>query len=181
MSSDRGINEVMARIPSKRKFLTDLVLVTLEKTVDGYLRLEDFLYNPGCYAYGMGWSYPLKKASLAQALRRLREQGFVELVEDKDFILRLTDSGRDRALWKEMMVGESKWDGRWRIVVWDIPERRRVTRDLLRYKLKQLGFTQWQKSMWASKVNCTKLLRDYIKKMGIGDWVMVIESDNVGL
>lgn len=169
----------MARPPSKRKVLTDLVLLTIEKSIDGYIRLEDFLFNPGYYAQGSGWDYPLNKSVLSQAIKRLREKGFIELKGEKELILRLTDSGKDRALWKKMTLGTTKWDGRWRLVIWDIPEKRRLARDLLRFKIKQLGFTQWQKSVWASKVDCTKVLRDFIRKMGIEDWVMVIESDNI--
>lgn len=163
----------MPRSPSKRKVLTDLVLLALEKSVDGYMNFEDFIYNPLL-------ERPVKKSALSQAVKRLREKGLIEFISDEELILRLTDSGRDKALWAKMKNGKEKWDGRWRLVVWDIPEKRRQARDLLRFKLKQLGFRQWQQSIWASKVNCTKLLRDFIRQVGIEDWVMVIESDNVG-
>ncbi len=162
----------MPRPPSKRKFLTDLVLLALEKSIDGYVVFEDFIYNPLL-------ERPVKKSVLSQVVKRLREKGFVEFVSDEELFLRLTDSGKDRALWAKMRSGDEKWDGKWRLVVWDIPEKRRQARDLLRFKLKQLGFKQWQQSIWASKINCTRLLRDFIKQVGIEDWVMVIESDNV--
>ncbi len=165
----------MARPPSKRKILKDLILLALEKSVDGYVAFEDFANNP------MLAGRDLNKSSFSQAIKRLREQGFVELISNNELSLRLTDSGKDRALWEKVKIGDEKWDGKWRLVIWDVPEKRRVARDSLRYKLKQLGFTQWQKSVWASKINCTKLLRDFIRKVGIEDWVMVIESDNVGL
>lgn len=151
----------------------------LEKTVDGYVRMEDFLYKPGYYAYGDGWNYPLNKASLAQALKRLRENGFVELISDKELTLRLTDKGRSKALWTKMKLVNEKWDGKWRIVMWDIPEKRRNARDLLRHQLKQLGFQKVQNSVWASKKNCTNLLHEYIRKVGIGDWVNVFESNKL--
>lgn len=173
------ICDSMPRPPSKRKTLTDFVLLALEKAVDGSVRLEDLVSHS--YIYARGYDRPLKKSVLAQALKRLREGGLVDLIDDQQLIYRLTDSGRDRALWKKMIEGDAKWDGKWRLVVWDIPEKRRLARDLLRFKLKQLGFTQWQKSIWASKVNSTDLLRKFIKQVGIDDWVMVIESDNVGL
>lgn len=164
----------MSLPPSKRKVLTDLILLVLEKSIDGYVKFEDFIYNPLL-------ERPVKKSLLSQAIKRLREQGFIELLNDKQLTLRLTDSGRDRALWKKVTFENTEWDGKWRLVIWDIPEKRRFARDLLRFKLKQLGFKQWQKSVWATKVNCTKLLREYIKQVGVGDWVMVIESDNVGV
>lgn len=160
-----------------RKTLTNLVLLTLEKSIDGYIRFENFTYHSYRYKYG----YPeLKKASLAKALKRLREGGFIELISDEELVFRLTDKGKDRALWENLKNADKNWDGKWRIVVWDVPEKRRQARDLLRYKLKQLGFTQWQKSVWATKANCTKPLRDFIMRVGIEDWVMVVESDDIG-
>lgn len=175
--SDRGTVVQMAPPPTKHKTIANLVLYALEKSVDGYVRFENFTYHHYRYKYG----YPeLKKASLAKALKRLREGGFIELISDEELIFRLTDKGKDRALWEKVKNSNRKWDGKWRIVVWDVPEKRRQARDLLRYKLKQLGFTQWQKSIWATKVDCAKALRDFIRKVGIEDWVMVIESNNIG-
>lgn len=165
---------------NKRKSLSKFILLMLEKTVDGYVRIEDFLYKPGYYAYGNGWEYPLKKAALAKALKRLRENGLIDFVDDKTLIFSLTDSGKDQALWIKMREEEENWDGKWRLVFWDIPEKRKQVRDVLRYKLKQLGFVRWQKSVWASKKNCTEALRNFIKSVGIEDWVWVVESDNIG-
>ncbi len=165
---------------NKSKSLPKYILLALEKSVDGYIRMEDFLYNPGSYAYGGGWQYPLKKTSLSKALKRLRENGMIDFVDDKTLTFRLTNSGKDRALWIKMKEEKSDWDGKWRLVIWDIPETRRSIRDLLRSKLKELGFTQFQKSVWGSKKNCTNILREFIKQVGIEKWVMVIESDNIG-
>jgi len=163
----------------KKKVVTNLILLTLEKTIDGYVRFDNFINNPGYYAYHDGWNYSLKKAELAVAFKRLRENGLVELIDDKKLIYRLTDPGKDRALWIKMKMSNEPWDGKWRVVIWDIPEKRRVTRDLLRYKLKILGFQRLQKSVWISKKNCTEELRDFIKKVGIKNWVVVLESDNI--
>lgn len=151
----------------------------LEKSVDGYVRLEDFLYNPHYYSYGGGWEYPLEKAALSKALKRLRENGFVDLISDQELTLRLTDKGKSEALWTKMKLGDEKWDGKWRLVIWDIPEKRKKVRDLLRYQLKQLGFEKIQNSVWASKKDCTALLKEYIKKIGIEDWVKVLESSSI--
>lgn len=168
-------------VPNKRgKTLTNLVLLALEKAVDGTVKVNDFMNNPGYYAYWDGWQYPLKKSSLAKAIKRLRENGLIDFVSDEELLIKLTDPGKDRALWAKMLAGDRKWDGRWRLVIWDIPEKRRAARDMLRMKLKQLGFTRWQKSVWVSKINCTYILREFIKKVGIEDWVKVVESDNVG-
>lgn len=170
---------MMTALHRKGRTLTNLVLLALEKAVDGTVRINDFAKNPGYYVYWDGWDYSLKKSSLAKTIKRLRENGLIDFISDEELIIRLTDTGKDKALWAKMLTVDEKWDGKWRLVIWDIPEKRRAARDLLRQKLKQLGFTKWQKSVWASKINCTGVLRDFIKKVGIEDWVMVIESNNV--
>lgn len=150
----------------------------LEKAVDGYVSFEDFATNYYKYLYG----YPrlVKKSALSKALKRLRENGLIDFIDDEKLAFKLTDSGRDQVIWASIRNEQQKWDGRWRLVIFDIPEKRRQARDLLRSKLKQWGFVHWQKSVWASKKNCTKPMRDFINQVGIKDWVKVIESDNVG-
>ncbi len=163
----------------KKESIGKLVLLALEKAVDGYVRLEDFAYHHYRYHYG---APELKKASLAQALKRLREKGFIEQATEKDagkIILRLTEAGREFLLFSKP-EDEIKWDGKWRIVVFDVPESKRLVRDVLRRRLKMWDFKLWQKSVWASKKNVTDKLRSLIKELDIGDWVLVIESDNVG-
>lgn len=44
---------------------------------------------------------------------------------------------------------QSPWDGKWRIVLFDIPEAKRPVRDYLRNVLKRHGFVEFQRSMWA--------------------------------
>lgn len=167
-----------AKLPAtKGKKVTNLILMVLEKAVDGYVRLEDFAYHHYRYHYGIP---ELKKSSLSKALKRLRENGFIELVDDKELIYRLTDKGQEKAMLVKLLFDDDKWDGKWRVVIFDIPEKRRAVRDLLRHNLKNWGFTPWQQSVWVTKKNCAKPLREYIKKIGIEDWVLILESDDIG-
>lgn len=157
-----------------------MVLLALEKAVDGYVRLEDFTYHHYRYHYGIP---ELKKAALSQALKRLREKGYIEKVPDSrdesKIIFKLTNLGKEFLLLTKSDA-EIEWDGKWRVVVFDIPESKRTIRNILRSRLKLWNFTPWQQSVWASKKNITNKLRGLIKELGIEDWVLVIESDNVG-
>lgn len=164
----------------RRKSLSHFILLALEKSVDGYVRAIDFTYNSWAYTYRDRGRFPLKKTALSQALKRLREKGFIEYVPDSELAYRLTDEGRDRAMLAKLALEGGEWDGKWRLVLFDVPEKRRAARDLLRNKLKQWGFKPWQQSVWVTKKSCTKELRTFIKSIGIEDWVMVVESDNTG-
>ena len=164
----------------KKATVGKFILLALEKTIDGYIRFEDFASHPYRYHYGIS---ELKKATLAQELKRLREKGFIEKLSDqKDesrIIFRLTEVGKEFLLLSKS-ESEIKWDGKWRIVIFDIPENKRVIRSILRNRLKMWGFVSWQKSVWASKKNLTNKLRSLIKELDIEDWVLVFESDNIG-
>lgn len=72
-----------------------------------------------------------------------------------------------------------EWDGKWRIVIFDIPEERRIIRNLFRRNLKKWGFKQLQKSVWISKSNFYSKIVDYIKDLGIDHWVVVLETDKI--
>lgn len=162
---------------NKKTSLGDFVLIALEKSTDGYIRLEDFLYNTHIYA--RGYDRPLKKASFAQALRRLREKGLVEYINEADVLIKLTDEGKSQALWEKIAHMTGIWDGKWRIVAFDVPQSHTLIRNIFRRRLKEFGFRQLQKSIWISKTNCTDLLRAYIKDLGVAKWVSVLEAENV--
>src|SRR3989344_1344274 len=46
------------------------------------------------------------------------------------------------------------WDKKCRIIVFDIPEKKRKARDALRFEIKKLGFFELQKSVWIYPFDC---------------------------
>ena len=46
------------------------------------------------------------------------------------------------------------WDGKWRVVVFDVWEKTRSKRDALRYEIKNFGFIQLQRSVWIYPHEC---------------------------
>ncbi len=161
------------------KGLTKFVLLALEKSIEGYIQVEDFLYNPHKYLYG----YPrkLNNPLILQAIKRLKDKGFVEYVDLQQLVFKLTDEGVDRAIRAKLSLeSKEEWDKICRLVIFDIPEDQRLARDLLRFKLKEWGFIKIQKSVWGTKKNCTKVMRKFIEELGISKWVLVIESKDIG-
>lgn len=160
-----------------KKSLTNAILLILEKTVGGYVRYDDLIHHSYSYAWGGGWDKSLRKSDLSLALKRLRERGLIDFVSDEKLAYRLTDKGKQKAIWESISLKDEKWDGKWRVVIFDIPEKRRQARNLLRDSLKKWNFIPWQKSVWATKKDCTTALRNFIKNVGIENWVIVLESD----
>lgn len=51
---------------------------------------------------------------------------------------------------------QERWDGKWRLVMFDIPEHYRKSRSALSRKLRLMGFHQLQKSAWIYPYPCQK-------------------------
>lgn len=73
----------------------------------------------------------------------------------------LTGKGRIKvikSILMEKLNKEAKWNGFWWAVVFDIPEKRRNIRELLRRELKMMHFVEIQKSIWITPYNIEKEL-----------------------
>lgn len=162
----------------RRGSISEVFLTVLEQSVDGFVKLQDFRQHPSAYLYGDGRN--LSKSALSKAIVRLKEKGFVkaEKIGIDEIVFKLTDEGKTALLLNKLE--EEDWDGKWRVVIFDIPEQKRLVRDLLRRNLKKWGFKPLQKSVWISKKNVTNKLFDYICYLKIEKWVWVFESDKYG-
>lgn len=151
------------------------VLLSLETVAKNSSILENFTYSGQMRAIKGINTQPSKK-TLAETIRRLRLKGMVECERQQDgqIVLKLTSLGREFLDAKNDTVN----DGKYRIIIWDIPESKRTIRNLLRRRLKDWGFVSLQRSVWVSQINVTFQLRKLIADLGIEKWVIVIESDD---
>ena len=101
----------------------------------------------------------IDQVQLKRTIQDLYRSKLVEIKENKDgsctYIL--TEKGKQRALTyrvEDMQIPKQKWDGKWRIVSFDIPEKLRTGRDALRNKLQDLGFYKLQKSVLVYPYEC---------------------------
>ncbi|MEK7542644.1 MAG: CRISPR-associated endonuclease Cas2 [Patescibacteria group bacterium] len=93
----------------------------------------------------------------------------------------LSRQGKLKALsyrFENMKIPKHKWDKKWRLVSFDIPEDYRHARDALRQKLRQIGFSELQKSVFVVPYECKneiKFLTDFFE---VGKYVRygVLES-----
>lgn len=159
------------------------ILFTLEKAAWTGTVLYDFAAYTHHYTNALGTGPNIQRYSFYQAIKRLREQGLIDQVKDIDqdkIILRLTKRGIYHNQ-IERILSSDKWDGKWRMVIFGIPENKRRLRNTLRQRLKEWGFEYKQKSLWVSKNDIAQPLRNFIKVLGIDKWVVVAVSEDTGL
>ena len=83
-------------------------------------------------------------------LQSLERYSYVTHV-DSEYIL--THKGKktlnENKIWSLAIPTPKVWDGKWRMVLFDIPVDKRKRRDAFRLRLKELGLTLYQNSVWA--------------------------------
>ncbi|EKD56663.1 MAG: hypothetical protein ACD_58C00123G0009 [uncultured bacterium] len=89
----------------------------------------------------------------------LKKRDIIKVSDTKNGLqLRLTENGIVAAKYYQLdnlkIKTPDKWDGKWRVVIFDIPEDRKLGRNALRRKMKQLEFYQLQKSVFCYPYSC---------------------------
>ncbi len=95
----------------------------------------------------------------------------------------LTDKGKLKALeckLEEMEIEiPSRWDKKWRIVIFDIPEKKRYQREIFRDKLKKLGFLKIQKSVFIFPYPCEDEINFLVEVLKIRRYVRIVLAKNI--
>ncbi len=96
-----------------------------------------------------------QKEVINRSRDRLLHSGYLERVGGH---LRVTSKGRKYLAhleYSEYKLKKSKrWDGKWRVLIFDIPETRRSLRDKVRFTLRDMGFVLLQNSVWIYPYDC---------------------------
>lgn len=102
----------------------------------------------------------------SQRIHYLKKRKLVKIYQEgKEKYIELTPRGFKRL--KKIAIDElrikppKKWDKKWRIVIFDIPDNKKAARNILREKLKNLGFIFLQESVFIFPFECKKEI-DYI-------------------
>lgn len=96
---------------------------------------------------------------LRRALYQLKKNKLVNIYyKGNEEFIEITEKGKKRLLQYDYdnikIKMPKKWDGMWRIVIFDIPEKRKKARNAVVMKLKEIGFYSIQKSTYISPYEC---------------------------
>lgn len=131
--------------------------------------------------------YIRKKYAVNDALNKAVRDGYIEFVKGKSGKhLRITQSGKARlakvsvsGLGDHKTRANKKWDGNWRMVIYDIPTTQQVKRDMLRYALKKYGFVCLQRSVWVYPYECQEIVTLLKAEFEVGKSVLYIVADTI--
>lgn len=129
-------------------------LLTLATVAPGTLKIfKNFGEKDPWFEY-----YP---SSIERVTRRLYRKGMVEIKYNQKIpTVQISQNGKIEILSYDLdklrIKSQTHWDGKWRLVIFDIAEKYKKIREIVRVKLKELGFYQFQDSVFIYPYPCEK-------------------------
>ncbi|MEK7092944.1 MAG: CRISPR-associated endonuclease Cas2 [Patescibacteria group bacterium] len=178
-----GKVETAARFKRRKGYVQKALLATVELTglllltaaAPNMLRLLGKFdrYNP---------KFDYQTRSVAS---RLAAKGHLQFVKKSGkTYLELTPLGKRRLELERQKSAlekraKKRWDGRWRMIVFDIPEKHRRTRNQLRNMLRDVGFTQLQASVWVYPYDCEEIATLLKAELRVGANVLYVVVEHI--
>lgn len=135
----------------------------VREMIRGYFRKKDF-----------------ERQRFLRDLKRLQVRGLLDFQELSNGSLKivLSKAGKKKALTYKLddikLNKKRWWDGKWRLVIFDIPHSQKKFRDALRCKLKELEFYAIQKSVFIVPYKCEDEIDFIATLMGVRDSVLIL-------
>ena len=100
-----------------------------------------------------------EKQKIRRAVMELDKRKVIRIYrKNGEDVIEMLEKGKKRLLrykFDDIHITPPKWwDKKWRIVIFDFPSRYEMSRKMFRYKINQLGFFQYQKSVFIIPYEC---------------------------
>ena len=141
----------------------------LRELLEALTVLSELLATQRATAIYRSVVYPMyiprySRREVGRALSILKYRGYIRTEHDR---IELTPKGIERARRYKLetlsLDTSGEWDGIWRVVIWDVPERQRRQRNQIRLVLRHLGFVRIQQSIWVTPHPCREPI-DYLRE-----------------
>lgn len=163
-------------MPKKLSTFINALLFEL-KELDGIMPM--LLATP--YQRGRRLLYGNNYNSYRCSVYNLRKRGSIKIVtkQGRKF-LKLTSKGQLEILMtKVVMPISGKWDHKWRMIIFDIPEQAKFQRNKLRWLLKKNNFRKLQASVYISPYPLNREAVKYLEQTGLNNYIRIIKVEEM--
>ena len=174
------------KLPITDQFLWD-IYKSLDKSKDilgvifnPYPRIGDFWAekNPLFEKYRKDKN----KLKFRKLIYHLKSRNYIKVasLQGKKAIV-LTKKGLSKALKASFIVQgkEKRKDGRWIMLMFDVPEKWHKSRDLLRSVLHNLGYKLFQKSVWVTPYDVSEKTEELLQTYNLDEFVKIFIVEEV--
>lgn len=125
-----------------------------------------------------------KPKTLTETLSKMAKVGEIEkkIVKGKT-VYKISAKGEkllDEIIPLEKLSNQP-WDGWWRMVIFDIEERNRLVRNMIRMKLKELGFGMWQESVYITPHPVMEEMNEFFQEKNLYPRCVCLQAKKTGI
>ena len=125
-----------------------------------------------------------EKERMKRAVEKLRYKKYVKIYKKDGYdVVEITEMGRKEILKYKIdeikIKKQKRWDGIWRIIMFDIPENKKNARDGLVLKLIKMGCAPIQKSVFITPYECEKEIRFIGEYFGVSKNIIFVETRKI--
>lgn len=127
----------------------------------------------------------INRRSLHKNIKKLHQLKLIDCKENQNSTSSLLLSKNGKKVFLHCNLNNlkikkpTKWDGLWRIVIFDIPEKFKRERKMIVYKLKQLEFYPLQKSVFVYPYECKNEIDFIVKTFNLHSYVRLIVAKEI--
>lgn len=124
----------------------------------------------------------IDREQLKRSVIALRNLGVVKTKKNNDGTVKIVLTEKGRKVAKQYSLNSLKikksrrWDKKWRMVIFDVPEKKRKVRDIFRFHLKRLEFYELQHSVWVYPYKCAGEIQYLIDFFRVSQYVHLVEA-----
>jgi len=174
------------RLPLTDQFLLDLYnfIQKIDKDSESFIpprTIREALY-PDFYKLKREYERKKAKRRFSQFVDYLKNKNYIQIknLKEKQGIL-LTKKGIDKVINLKFKIGERKKrpDKKWQMLIFDIPEKKRYLRDLLRVKLYFFGYRMLQQSVWICPYDIFKETERFLREYSLDEYVRIFLIEEI--
>ena len=144
------------QLPFTEKFLWEIykLIENIDKSYDLFApKSMKYALCPGLYSLRRSYEKQKARTNFSKFINYLKANRYIKIKElENKSAIALTPKGARKVLKiklnTEREKAQKRKDGKWQMVIFDIPEHKKKTRDIFRKYLRYLGYQPLQKSIW---------------------------------
>lgn len=173
--------------------LTDQFLWDVYKFLEASGDVVSFIFSPRRTIHDLpGPKNPVigkylrdkNRQKFSQMIYHLKQNNYIKVKNLRgNHALILTKKGIDKALQAKFKLDnnnkQKRKDGKWVMLIFDVPEKYRKSRDLLRSILHNLGYKMFQQSVWVTPYNVSEKTEELLQTYSLEDFVRIFLIEKI--
>ncbi len=125
------------------------------------------------------------KSRFHRLIYRLKKNNFIKVKNLKNNkAIMITKKGINKALkvrfkMEDKKQFEKRKDGKWVMIIFDIPQKHKKSRDLLRSILQSLGYKMFQQSVWVTPYNVSKKTEELLQFYSLDSYIKLFIIEKI--